>query len=282
MDRPTRQTGEASITDQLRTQVLADSDATSQIILHASRLRLREVSDLEKSQSLERLLVLSIIFDKNQWKGIVTDSGVIESLSGLMFKTSNPKIRTMCGTLLELVEQRGSESGEIVDWRSLISPLMTLLFNKDEKISETGKQSLIKAYGVKQEVLKGLVELGIIEKTAELLERMIPSQFYQQTLSSQAVLLNVLEIVDKLLKSDVRIEKGIKQLRKVVERLVHQKLPKSINLFIQQIQLIIKQEDPNDDKDDVSEQDNSEVTERIQIAEERAYSAEERAHAAEE
>lgn len=81
-----------------------------QIAHHAMRLRLAEISDSEKIESLTQIMNLAlkciptfkiIIFlliflfwiVETEWHGIVATSGVIEAISGLMLETSNTKIR---------------------------------------------------------------------------------------------------------------------------------------------------------------------------------------------
>ncbi|KAA6363476.1 MAG: hypothetical protein EZS28_040997 [Streblomastix strix] len=145
-----------------------------QIILFAGQLRLQEISDSEKIESLIQLISLGLSFGENDWHGIITTSGVIESVSELMLETTNPKIRTLCGAVIELVQQRSCESNESTDWRTLLSPLISLLFNSDEKISEIGKQSLLKAVDKNAEILHGLLQLGIIDEASEQLDLAFP------------------------------------------------------------------------------------------------------------
>ncbi|KAA6370776.1 MAG: hypothetical protein EZS28_033697, partial [Streblomastix strix] len=92
------------------------------------QLKLREVSDNEKEKQLESLIILAMSFDSQDWRGIILESGIIEIASQLLGENENPRIRTLCGTILMIMEQRGSEVGQLNDYRSLLSPLVSLLF----------------------------------------------------------------------------------------------------------------------------------------------------------
>ncbi|KAA6330888.1 MAG: hypothetical protein EZS28_053446, partial [Streblomastix strix] len=192
----------------------------SQIISYAGRLRPRDIPDDEKVKSLITLMRLAINFESAEWHGIMAESGVIEALSNLMNETNN----TLCGAVAYIIQQRGCEVGESTDWRTLFSPLISLLFNKDEGISKTGKQSLIDAIGVNPEISKALVELGLFDKSSEMLNLTFPASSSSMQTSdgtpSQMIILNILEVVDKVLKSDEESGKKAKQFKSCSERII--------------------------------------------------------------
>ncbi|KAA6381354.1 MAG: hypothetical protein EZS28_023121, partial [Streblomastix strix] len=269
------------MTETLRSQIQAGGDIKSQIIHHSTRLRLRETSDSEKIKSLTELLILIIASEQGEWREIVGESGIIESLSGLMLETANPRIRTLSGSVIQLVQQIGTESTEQTDWRTLLSPLISLLFNPDQQISNSGKQSLLQTIGVKQEALLALVDIGLIEQGAETLDLTLTSQ--QSSSSSQSssypdlphgVIMNILEVIDKILKSDIQIGDKAKKLRIVAQRVVQTQPPKYIKLAFQQMLLILDQDQEENDIKSLQTA-LTETQNRLREADERIRAAEE-------
>ncbi|KAA6370774.1 MAG: hypothetical protein EZS28_033700 [Streblomastix strix] len=176
-----------------------------------------------------------------------------------MLETTNPRIRTLCGALVELVQQIGTESKQKVEWQILLSPLIQLLFNQDDGISEIGKQSLLKTVGKNPEALFGLVEIGLFDRSAEVLEITFPQQ---QTASqssssslqnaqyqfSQTVVLNILEVIEKVIRSGSINEQKTAKFVSNLSRIKQLKLPKQIKSAIGAI-LFILQDDDDEEED---------------------------------
>ncbi|KAA6381636.1 MAG: hypothetical protein EZS28_022837 [Streblomastix strix] len=242
-----------------------NGDSKQRITQHAAQLRLGEILDDDKIKSLTDLIGLSLNFESGEWHGIVCESGVIETLSAVMNETSNAKIRTLCSTVIHIIEQRGSENGQSTDWETILSPLISLLFNKDEKISEISKQSLLRSIGANSEISQALIELGLFDKCSETLELTFPSSSsssqtsYSSSSSSsssqtsdivpQMIILNIVEVVDKVLKSNEESIKKTKQLKNCCSRIIKMKLPRPIKLAIQQIQIVMEGESTENDEE---------------------------------
>ncbi|KAA6381723.1 MAG: hypothetical protein EZS28_022751 [Streblomastix strix] len=232
---------------------------------------MREVSDDGKIQSLIALIGLAVSFESTLWHGIVSESGVIEVLSALMIETTNPKIRTLCSAIIHIIEQRGTEVGESADWKSILSPLISLLQNKDEQISKTGKSSLIDAIGSNPEISQALIKLGLFDISSEVLELAFPSfsSSSSDTILPQMVILNILEVVDKILKRNEESIKEAKQFKSCSERIIKMKLPRPIKLAIQSI-LIAIEGDSNGNNEEILQTQLREAQERIRTLEEQA------------
>ncbi|KAA6401623.1 MAG: hypothetical protein EZS28_002847 [Streblomastix strix] len=224
-----RQQGGGSARRTIHTQVQSkSSEVKLQIAHHATHLRLPEISDEDKIETLLLIINKSVNFDGAEWRGIMTTSGVIEVVSGLMLETTNPKIRSLCGTVIELLQQRGSEAGERIDWRTLLSPLISLLFSQDERISDTGKLALLKAVEKNPKSVEGLIQLGLLDEASDSLDIKFPSSSptaspslsssSQQTVISQKLILNILQVVECVIKANTEKSIKTKRLQKTAER----------------------------------------------------------------
>ncbi|KAA6373170.1 MAG: hypothetical protein EZS28_031304 [Streblomastix strix] len=224
-----------------------------QIIQHAGLLRLPEISDEEKIVSLIQLISLATSFTEGEWNGIVTTSGIVENVSQLMIETTNPKIRTLCGAAIEVIQQRGCEAGEPTDWRSLLSPIVSLLFNSDEKISEIGKQSILKSVVQNVEIINGLLQLGIFDETSELLDLTFPTQQTaqqsQQQILPQQVLLNILEVVEKIIRLNEDSAKKTNKLKKSASRIKQLNPSRQVRGLIGSILSILDDDEQEDFKE---------------------------------
>ncbi|KAA6392770.1 MAG: hypothetical protein EZS28_011703 [Streblomastix strix] len=269
------------------------SSVKLQITHHAGLLRLPQISDDEKMDSLKQLISNCVIFARAEWRDIVATSGIIEAASSLMLETSNPKMRTLCGSIIEILQQRGTEVGEANDWRTLLSPLVSLLFNKDDGISETGKQSLLKAADKNTQALHGLVELGLFDDAASAFDlafpviQLEPSQ--QSTVLPQRVLMNILEVVEKVIRVNAESGRKTKKLKRTAQRIKQMNPPRQIKSVISSI--ITNLEDEDDDQDDEKISDNSykELEKKAIISEEKVHvlelkliQADEKLHSAEQ
>ncbi|KAA6366281.1 MAG: hypothetical protein EZS28_038192, partial [Streblomastix strix] len=147
------------------------------------------------------MLIYLFVDGWDVWQEIVCESGIIEILTELLLQTKNLRIRTLCGAVIETIQQRETEINEVVDWQTLLSPLISLLFNRDELVSESGKQSLIMSIEMRPESFIGLINLSIFDKASEVLDTYTQSQSSQ---SSQVIpeipitiLIKVLEVIEK-------------------------------------------------------------------------------------
>ncbi|KAA6391174.1 MAG: hypothetical protein EZS28_013300 [Streblomastix strix] len=248
----------------IREQSQQSNDIKLQIAQHAARLRLSEISDEEKIDSLFKLINLTMRFVEGEWNDIITTSGVIEALSTLILETSNPKIRTLCGAVIEVIQQRGCENGESSDWRTLLSPIVSLLFNSDEKISEIGKQSLLKSIDKNSETIYGLIQLNLFEEASELLEIAFQtssqtsssSSNYQYQILPQKILLNILEVVECVIQSNAEFSKKTKKLKKAVEKIILLNPPQPIQDLISSIFSILDEKEQEDEQKEEEENEN--------------------------
>ncbi|KAA6383996.1 MAG: hypothetical protein EZS28_020478 [Streblomastix strix] len=205
---------------------------------HSAQLSSQGISDQELSIALESLVHFASNFKLNCWHNIVSQSSIIEAVSSLMFETTNPNIRNMCGTVLYILQQRGTETNEIVDWKMLVQPLVSLLFNPHILISELGKQIILEKISKKPEILHSLIEIGLFEHALEEINSLIPSS---QNLLLEAkdiiplqVLGNILEVVLMTIKQGILCERKISKLRIAIEKLMQ-------DLKTQQIESIFKE-----------------------------------------
>ncbi|KAA6399484.1 MAG: hypothetical protein EZS28_004989 [Streblomastix strix] len=261
-----------------KSQSPGGKDNKTQITQLASRLKLREVSDDEKIESLVSLISLTVNFDLSEWRRIVATSGVVETTSNVMLETNNQRIRTLCGAVSYLFQQRGTEVSKQPDWRSLLSPMVSLLFNRDEGISETGKQSLLKAFDRNPDALSGLIELGIYDKAADNLDIAFPSRASNAAPVdvSQGVLLNVLEIVERAIRSGAELGRKASKLKKTVERIVSVNLPRQLKTLVNNILSILdERRGESDDDEEQAQSIIQELQQKLKEAEEKAKSAEE-------
>ncbi|KAA6379090.1 MAG: hypothetical protein EZS28_025382 [Streblomastix strix] len=255
-DPSIRGQGGQNVHQSIHIQGQDNRDSIAQIVFHSGRLRLKDISDDDKIKSLTDLIGLSLSFESGEWHGIVCESGVIETLSAVMNETSNAKIRTLCSAVIHIIDQRGCEVGQSTDWQTILSPLISLLFNNDEKISDVSKQSLLRSIGANSEVSQALIELGLFDKCSETLEQAFPSSpssssssSYSQTsdIVPQMIILNIVEVVDKVLKSNEESIKKTKQLKNCCSRIIKMKLPRPIKLAIGQILFTMEGESTEND-----------------------------------
>ncbi|KAA6381639.1 MAG: hypothetical protein EZS28_022834 [Streblomastix strix] len=241
----------------------------------------------------------SIRFSVSQsdWHEIATTCGIVESVSELMFLTEVPRIRTLCGVVIQLIQQRGIESEENIDWKFLLQHLIQILFNQDVQISETGKQSLLRGIGVKSEIIKSLIELDIFDKTAEQLEITFSIQNFSQSsvdsqttyILPQACLLNILEVVERIICTSSELGKKVTRLKICAERISRSKPPRWIKGVISSI--ISMLEDEQENEIDQLDQQTSiqqiqlherEISEQLRQANDQVRISEERARLADE
>ncbi|KAA6375296.1 MAG: hypothetical protein EZS28_029179 [Streblomastix strix] len=260
----------------IRTQIQPGNDVRPQITQHVGRLRLPEISDDDKIESLIQLIILSVSFAEGEQNGIVATSGVVETVSGLML--------TLCGAVIEVIQQRGCETGEQTDWRTLLSPIVSLLFNSDEKISEIGKQSLLKAIVQNAEILHGLLQLGIFDEASDLLNLTFPSQqtaqqqsSQQQSILPQQVLLNILEVVEKIIRQSEESIKKTDKLKKSAERIKQLKPPRQIKSILNSILSILEDEQEQDEiiqRERLIQEELQQAHEQVRLAQEQVRTAE--------
>ncbi|KAA6398154.1 MAG: hypothetical protein EZS28_006319 [Streblomastix strix] len=287
-DPSIRAQGGQNIQQSILIQGQDNGDRKTQIVFHSGRLRLKEISDDDKIKSLTDLIGLALCFESEEWHGIVSESGVIEALSALMNETKNAKIRAFCSTIIHIIEQRGCEVGQSTDWQTILSPLIQLLFNKDEQISKTGKSSLIDAIRTNPEISKALIELGLFDKCSETLDLTFPSSSSSSSSSSQTsdivpqiIILNIVEVVDKVLKNNEESIKKSKQLKNCCSRIMKMKLPRPIKLAIQQIQIVMEGESTEID-DDSTQIELQQAQDRIRELEEQIHQKDEQTRIAEQ
>ncbi|KAA6367280.1 MAG: hypothetical protein EZS28_037193, partial [Streblomastix strix] len=222
-------------------------------------------------KSLSKLIGISVNFDKSDWHDVVGQSGIIQSLSILIVQTANPKIRMLCGTVMHIIQQRGSEIDQPVDWQTILKPLITLLFCSDEQISETGKQSLLKILSMNPVITNDIVQLGLLDQTSELLDQAFPStsgtssQQQLPILLSQIVLLNILEVIGQVIKTDDEFGLNAFLLRNCLSRIMRLNLPTSIILAIGSIPLVLEDELTTDNSNDIQHIKLQEAQNRIQL-----------------
>ncbi|KAA6402792.1 MAG: hypothetical protein EZS28_001682 [Streblomastix strix] len=260
---------------------LAGDDARTIIILHISHLKQKETSDDLKIKSLTDLF-LSIIANESIQHWIIVESGLLLVLSELMSGTVNPQIRSLCGSLILVVQQLGAKSGEAVDWRTLLSPLFSLLFNIDENISQSGKQSLLKAIDHNPDAIKGLVELNIYDRSSQMMDFAYPQSSTSQSPYLESVLVNVLEVVAFALREGSEIGKKTAMLLATLMRIKQLQPSKQIKSVIGSILSILEDEhdDSNDNK--IIQNQLLEAQQQVILAQNKAKLAEEQIIAAEQ
>ncbi|KAA6368806.1 MAG: hypothetical protein EZS28_035666, partial [Streblomastix strix] len=235
--------GSLSMTIYSQPQV---EDIKTQFSCHAALLKLPNSSDDQKLKELQNLVHLAFGFELSQLHEIVTQSIAIET--------------SLCGAVLHVVQQRGTETEQIADWRTLLSPIVSFLFSTDELISELGKQALIDSIDKKPESLQGLYELDLIEHATEELNHFYNSQSSSQqsdqsvlsesvlTSSSQpfsilhpnkelpvGIIANILQVVIRMLQKGNINDIITAKLRSIAENLSHIQLTQQFEAFCKEI-----------------------------------------------
>ncbi|KAA6401590.1 MAG: hypothetical protein EZS28_002884 [Streblomastix strix] len=256
-------------------QIQLGNDLKIELAKYAMRLRISEISDFDKIEILCEILKVNVNFVVREWNEIMQICGIIEAVSQLLLDTLNPRIRSLCGTVMLQIQQIGTESCDDIDWPSLYNPLVTLLFNQDQKISEQSKQSLQKAIDKKSVTIPSLIELNIYDRAARAIDQAFPNNAQQQSSNSQPafsldVLSNVLEIVQKMLSSDQNSLFKTKKLKTSSMRVWQLNPPRQIRGVIGSILLILNDENINIDGNDTDQ------ISQLQIAEERANKLEQK------
>ncbi|KAA6388075.1 MAG: hypothetical protein EZS28_016397 [Streblomastix strix] len=270
-DSSNRRSDGSDLSETLRKQGQGDGDVY-QIVDYTEQYSFEAAGNLRCRENL----VLTM--ECGEWQGVIKTSGIIENSTSLMVQTTNPRIRTLCGVLIQLLQQIGTEQAD-ADWKTLLLPLLSLLFNPDEGISEIGKQSLLKVIGTKPEVHSSLLELRLLDKSAELLDNAYPSDTSTEQSSSsqisQRILVNILEIIDKILKSDIEIGNQISKLMFTLQRLAKIELPRPIKRAIGAIQYFLEQ-------DQQETLENNEIQAKLKEAQQKVIDCEERVRIAEQ
>ncbi|KAA6391962.1 MAG: hypothetical protein EZS28_012510 [Streblomastix strix] len=303
-DSSIRRTSATSVLESNRMQMSIGSEAKQQIIQHILVLKQIDVSDSEKLHSLENLIVLSITLQQRESQNILKTSGIIETVQNLILETSIPRIRSLSITLIQLLQQIGVESVEIADWRTLLSPLMSLLFNEDEQISHIGCQSILNVIKVKPDSIQGLLQLNIFDIAAMELNNTFPSDSTQTSSSSSSqqhsqlpvnVVLSILEVIEKLIRASSEAVQYTNKLKFALNRVKQMNPSRQLKSAIGAILFILDDEDEqqSDEKAKqtalqeaneqlrnlqeqfrVSEQAKRDFEERMRIAEEKARNEE--------
>ncbi|KAA6388130.1 MAG: hypothetical protein EZS28_016343 [Streblomastix strix] len=224
-----------------------DQYIKTQISRHATQLKLPNSTDIEKTKALQNIIHLLFGFNLSLFHEIVTQSIAIEEVYKLMLRTKNPNIRTLCGALLQVVQQRGTETEKKADWRTLLSPIVSFLFNTDELISELGKQALIDALEKQPESLQALIELDLIEHATEelnlLTDSILNSASQQFSIFDPnkdlpiGILANIMKVVIRMLQKGNINDIKTAELRYVAEQLSHKQLTQQFEAFCKEILL---------------------------------------------
>ncbi|KAA6361011.1 MAG: hypothetical protein EZS28_043462, partial [Streblomastix strix] len=237
----------ANISQMLKRQINASGDIKTQFIQCSGLLKLTEINDERKIQALENIILLSVTLEYKDWQGVIK-TGIIDCTSSLMLETTNPRIRTLCGGAILILQQIGTEPNGPVDWKTLFAPLLQLLFSADETISKIGKQTLLDIIEKNPDSISALVALDLFDSAANALDASFPdySSHSQSSSSqikvSQSILINILEFVEKVLRSDADIQGKTLRLLETSERIKQLLLPKQIKLAVQSILLVLQQE----------------------------------------
>ncbi|KAA6392410.1 MAG: hypothetical protein EZS28_012063 [Streblomastix strix] len=265
----------------------------SQIQYQIEHLKLPQNSENEKIDALIQLINLTVNSDINDWNGVATTYQIVNDISEMMINTSNQNISILCSTILEIIQQHGTEAEEKIDSKIILSPLISLLFNKDDNLSEIGKRSLLKAIDKNAEIIHELVEFNLFDQASEQLNISFPpseqaeSQYHCTSSSNgsveQKVLLNILEVVDKVIHANIYTIQNTKRIKNSIERIAQQNLPIQISTIIKYI--LSSLDDQNQDQDNEILDERTKICElekKVQQSEERVQIAQLKQKQAEE
>ncbi|KAA6381025.1 MAG: hypothetical protein EZS28_023448 [Streblomastix strix] len=284
-------TSRTSLSVLLRAQALAGGEVKSQIVQHSLRFKQTEISDADKIESLETLIILSITLQQNELKEILKVTGIIESVSSLLFGTQNPRIRTLCGAVIQLLLTIAQESKVNVDWQSFVAPLISLLFNEDEQISELGKQTILDSIKKQPLSITSLLDLNIFDKSAQFLESTFSSSPSKQISETQLnIVHNLLEVIQKLIQASPDATLKTKQLKASLNKVKQSNPSRQIKNEIGAILFIIGQEEEDYEAESKitqkelqqSQQQVSQLQEQLRISEQKIIDSEEKARLTEQ
>ncbi|KAA6385673.1 MAG: hypothetical protein EZS28_018798 [Streblomastix strix] len=180
----------------------------------AQRLNSEGIQVEEQIAALQQM----IFFTSSSMDNIQSayEGGLIEAMSGLLSHAQNPHVKQLCRAIIMIVSVLGGEKEEQVDWTILSASLLTLLFDSDTGVSDAGKTTILKMMKLNKQFVSGLLQIGILEHSAEELikissDQMQISTSQEEVPPSQLITMNILEVLDKILNAEqIKFFKSIK------------------------------------------------------------------------
>ncbi|KAA6388341.1 MAG: hypothetical protein EZS28_016133 [Streblomastix strix] len=225
---------------------------------------------------------------------IALESEGIEIASSLFTKTSNKRIKQLCIGLIGMIGQLGVEDEQKDGWVDLYIPLSKLLFSSDNELQRRGKNSLINLIERNENVVSGLLHIGLLDRAAESLMRIPLSSSQQQssilpmTSSSLQIsssspysvfVMNILEVLDKVLNSENAVFIKSNKLISVLEKIKTERSTKEIRKkakFIQDSVIEEGQDNETEKQLDQSKEKIISLEDRIRTLEEQIRNKDER------
>ncbi|KAA6392667.1 MAG: hypothetical protein EZS28_011805 [Streblomastix strix] len=193
------------------------AETVKQIVQIVLRLKQANLAEDEQIAALQQIVILTIsTLDQPM---VARDSGAIEIASFLIGQTQNMRLKQLCGAVITLIGQAGAEEDEI-DWACVCSPLVTMLFSTNESFSNTGKIALINILGRNDNAEIGLLQINFMDRSAQILHEYMANSSSQTTITrSPIIVMNILEIIDKILTVATQRIPNSQKLNQVLEKM---------------------------------------------------------------
>ncbi|KAA6382411.1 MAG: hypothetical protein EZS28_022062 [Streblomastix strix] len=209
-----RQIRPIAINQSLSSLQMSSREAKHSFGQLAQRLNSEGIQIDEQIAALQQM----IVFTSSSMDNIQSayESSMIEAISGLLTRTQNPHVKQLCRAIIMIISVLGGEKEEQVDWTILSASLLTLLFDSDTGVSDAGKTTILKMMKLKEEFIYGLLQIGILDHSAEELikissDQMQISTSQEEVPPSQLITMNILEVLDKILNAEqIKFFKSIK------------------------------------------------------------------------
>ncbi|KAA6368877.1 MAG: hypothetical protein EZS28_035596, partial [Streblomastix strix] len=185
--------------NSFRGQNQSSSEVNQQIGQIVLRLKPVGISESEQISALQQIIILAV--SASDSPSVARDSGVIEAASTLLGQSQSTRVKQLCGAVISVVGQLGVENSGEMDWTIACAPLIAMLLQTDDIISNVGKNSITILLDQNQNIVVGILQVSFIDRATEVLSDSCSNIQSSSSIQvvSPIVTMNILLVLDQLL-----------------------------------------------------------------------------------
>ncbi|KAA6379436.1 MAG: hypothetical protein EZS28_025036 [Streblomastix strix] len=185
--------------NSFRGQNQSSSEVNHQIGQIALRLKHVRISESEQISALQQIIIIAV--SASDSPNLARDSGVIEAASTLLGQTQSTRVKQLCGAVISVIGQLGVENSGEMDWTIICAPLIAMLLQTDDIISNVGKNSLTVLLDQSENAVNGILQMSFIDRATEVLSGLCSNSQSSSSIQviNPIVTMNILLIIDSLL-----------------------------------------------------------------------------------
>ncbi|KAA6379737.1 MAG: hypothetical protein EZS28_024736 [Streblomastix strix] len=162
---------------------------------------------------------------------IARECGAVEQASELIVQTQNAQVKLLCWVVISIIGQLGTVISGELDWTCVCAPLVAMLFQADDAISNIGKKALTTLLEQYEFTAKVLLQVSFIDRAIEALHKSLPNEQQSSSIQlSQIVVMNILTILELILTTSIEKIPISIELLEILDTIIKQVKTNSIRL----------------------------------------------------